>query len=63
METEKKEKCSHAGNAGICGPVWFAGWLFTIGFLKLTFWKALLALLFWAYYLGVHFAALRSISG
>ncbi len=31
---------------------WFAGWLFTIGFLKLAFWKAVLALVIWAYYLG-----------
>jgi len=23
--------------AGIMGPVWFIGWLFTIGFLKLSF--------------------------
>jgi hypothetical protein len=23
--------------AGIMGPVWFMGWLFTIGFLKVSF--------------------------
>lgn len=38
------------------GALWFAGWLFTIGFLKLTFGKGLLAILLWPYYLGV-FAA------
>jgi hypothetical protein len=32
-------------------------WLFTIGFLHLTFWKAVLAILLWPYYLGVHFTA------
>lgn len=38
--------------AGIMGPVWFMGWLFTIGFLKLTFFKGLLALILWPYYIG-----------
>ena len=32
---------------------WFAGWLFTIGFLGLTFWKGVLAILVWPYYIGV----------
>ncbi len=31
---------------------WAAGWLFTIGFLKLSFWKAVLGIVIWAYYLG-----------
>jgi len=33
-------------------PVWFIGWLFTIGFVRLTFWKGLLALVIWPFYLG-----------
>ena len=33
-----------------------AGWLFTIGFLKLMVLKAILALILWPYYLGVFFA-------
>jgi len=37
--------------------VYTTGWLFTIGFLKLSFWKAVLALLIWAWYLG------RSLGG
>jgi hypothetical protein len=28
------------------------GWLFTIGFLKLSFFKGLLALIVWPYYIG-----------
>jgi uncharacterized membrane protein len=32
---------------------WFAGWLFTIGFLHLTFWKGILAVLLWPYYIGL----------
>jgi len=38
--------------AGIMGPVWFMGWLFTIGFLKLTFFQGLFALIVWPYYIG-----------
>lgn len=42
------------------GLVWAAGWLFTIGYLKLTFWKGVLALFIWPYYLGAFFAPLPS---
>lgn len=40
------------------GGVWIAAWLFTIGFLHLTFWKGALAIVIWPYYLGVHFSPL-----
>jgi hypothetical protein len=32
---------------------WLGGWLFTIGFAKLVWWKAVLALVAWPYFLGV----------
>jgi hypothetical protein len=32
--------------------VWFAAWLFTLGFLHLGLWKGILALVLWPYYLG-----------
>ena len=35
------------------GTVWFGGWLFTLGFLRLVFWKGVLAIVLWPYYLGV----------
>jgi hypothetical protein len=35
------------------GGVWFVGWLFTLGFLHLSFWKGSLAIVVWPYYLGV----------
>ena len=38
------------------GAFWFAGWLFTIGYLKLSFWWGVLAVILWPYLLGVHFA-------
>ena len=40
----------------LTGGVWFAAWLFTIGFLHLTFWRGVLAFVLWPYYLGVHFS-------
>lgn len=40
------------------GGAWFIGWMFTIGFLKLTFWQGVLAVVIWPYYLGVHFTPL-----
>ncbi|MFO7446631.1 MAG: hypothetical protein R6W90_09700 [Ignavibacteriaceae bacterium] len=41
----KVEQCSF-------GVIWIMGWLFTLGFLKLAFWKGVLALLVWPYYIG-----------
>jgi hypothetical protein len=43
-------------NGSIAGSVWFIGWLFTLGFLDLSFWKGLLAILVWPYYLGEYFS-------
>jgi hypothetical protein len=50
MEKIKIEQ--HSGT----GLLWFAGWLFSIGVLHLGFWKGVLALVFWPYYLGVQVA-------
>jgi len=38
--------------AGLVGPLWIIGWLFTVGFADLAFFKGLLALAFWPYFLG-----------
>ena len=38
------------------GLVWCAGWLFTVGYLKLTVGKGVLAIVIWPYYIGVLFA-------
>ena len=43
-------------NHSFTGFSWFAGWLFTIGFLKLAFWQGLLGLVLWPYYLGQYAA-------
>lgn len=42
----------------IGGLLWILGWFFTIGFLRLTFWGGLAALLLWPYYLGNAFRTL-----
>ena len=55
MPDEVKVRCKSSSCGEIVGPVWAIGWLFTIGFLHLTFWKAVLAIVIWPYYLGIFF--------
>jgi hypothetical protein len=40
------------------GTFWVMGWIFTIGYLKLNFWRGILAIIIWPYYLGVKFRKL-----
>ena len=42
----------------LMGGLWFAAWLFTIGYLHLSFWKGVLALVLWPYYIGLHVSVL-----
>jgi len=35
------------------GTIWFLGWLFTIGFAQLAFWKIIVGIVIWPYFLGV----------
>jgi hypothetical protein len=35
------------------GLLWFGGWLFTIAFARLMWWKAILGLVIWPYYLAL----------
>lgn len=51
MEKIKVEQHTAAGSA------WAIGWIFTIGFLHLSFWKGVLAIVIWPYYLGVALSA------
>jgi len=50
-ETATPKKTVVRNTTHIAG-FWFAGWLFAIGFCKLVWWKALLALVLWPYFLG-----------
>lgn len=34
------------------GLIWFIGWLFTLGYLNLGFFKGILAILLWPYFIG-----------
>lgn len=52
MDRQKIRIEQHSG----LGLAWFAGWLFTIGYLHLSFWQGVFALIVWPYYIGAHFA-------
>lgn len=51
-----KKGLVHVENNGFACIFWVIGWLFTIGFLHLSFWWGVLAIVIWPYLLGVHFA-------
>ena len=45
---------NRSADRGTCfGLIWFIGWLFTIGDVGLPFWRAVLGLIIWPYFLGV----------
>jgi len=49
--TSERIKIEHS----VTGGFWIAGWLFTVGFLKLSFWNGVFAIVLWPYYLGNFF--------
>jgi len=57
MSNEKKvtvQSCSG-------GVFWIMGWLFSIGFLDLAFWHAVLGIVLWPYYIGHYFYNLHQV--
>ena len=42
-----------AAQSQLAGTLWFGGWLFTIAFAKLSWWKAVLGLVIWPYFMGL----------
>jgi hypothetical protein len=52
MSDEKRVIRGKMEIAGLMGPLWLTGWLFTLGYVHLSFMKGLLALLVWPYFLG-----------
>jgi hypothetical protein len=42
-----------AAGAGM-GVLWFIGWLFTIGYVNLVWWKIILGIVVWPWLLGNH---------
>ncbi len=49
-EDRKWHGGAQSGAAG--GILWFIGFLFTIGFANLVWWKILLSIIIWPYFLG-----------
>jgi len=47
-----ENKCGMFGGS-LAGALWCGGWLFTLGFAQLVWWKAILGLVVWPYYLAV----------
>jgi len=53
IRARRCDRASPGSPPHAAGMLWFGGWLFTIGFAKLVWWKAVLALVIWPYFLGV----------
>ena len=56
-----KNVCSSGSCHSMGCGLWIIGWLFTIGFLGLGFWKGLLAIILWPYYIGVAYSFLAPL--
>ncbi len=52
MTQGSKHRANQAAS-GLVGIIWFIGWLFTIAYANLIWWKIILALVIWPYYLGL----------
>jgi hypothetical protein len=52
MAEEKRRWYSRRGAVTLAGPIWFIGWLFTIGYANLLWWQILLGIVIWPYFLG-----------
>ena len=52
-KSQEKIRIFHTDNGSVAGALWSIGWLFTIAFARLIWWKALLAIIIWPYYLGL----------
>jgi hypothetical protein len=49
---EEEKRWYRRRSATLVGPIWFIGWLFTIGYANLFWWQILLAIVVWPYFLG-----------
>jgi hypothetical protein len=52
MAQEGKSGNGRAAGASV-GIFWFMGWLFTIAFANLVWWKIILGIVVWPYFLGL----------
>ena len=51
MEQGKRHYLVESGK--LAGALWFMGWLFTIGYANLVWWKIILGIVVWPLYLGI----------
>jgi hypothetical protein len=54
MSICKEDEMNKGANAGgaLGGVIWFIGWLFTISFAQLVWWKIILGIVVWPLFLG-----------
>jgi len=52
MAEEKERGHVRVDTAGVIGPIWFFGWLFTLAFAQLSWWQAIVGIIIWPYFLG-----------
>jgi hypothetical protein len=52
MSQESKRRGGQAAGS-VLGGIWFMGWLFTIAFANLVWWKIILGIVVWPYFLGL----------
>ena len=55
MAAERRTRGGGASASAVGGIIWFIGFLFTIGYANLVWWKILLGIIVWPYFLGVAF--------
>jgi len=55
MAQENKGRKGGSVSGALAGTIWFIGWLFTIGYLQLIWWKIIVGIVIWPYFLGVAF--------
>ncbi len=51
-QEERKRWYERRRSATWVGPIWFIGWLFTVGYANLVWWQIILAIVAWPYFLG-----------
>ena len=52
MVEERRFMHTRASGGAAGGIFWFIGFLFTIGFVNMVWWKILLSIIIWPYFLG-----------
>ena len=52
-EVKNMDKRGANASGALAGVVWFIGWLFTIGFANLVWWKIILGIVVWPYFLAL----------